>query len=570
LVEGTTIESLQHAIKDKDAYPEIEWDATVRVGEALTEAETQFLAERRERVARAVSAFLNEEVDPRDVPVIGIASSGGGCRAMIASLATFETFDRVGLLRGTTYIAGVSGSTWAMSSLYSVGRDWDALRDRLQKQLSDNYLSVRDLVNAINSPDGPQVLMGMAQKYFGDRSFSTVDLYGTLLSARVRAAGNIHHGPQRNFGKLSDQRWAMTYEDLPLPIYTAVSHEVGKKEAKYQWWEFTPFEVGFQKMLPSQQRLFSAWVPTWSFGRQFEKGESVERLPEISLGLLLGTFGSAFTASVAAIWNEFQDVLPKTLQQRILPLLEDISQVHPISPATFPNPLYHLRRPESPDDTDDDLAILNAPTLALMDAGFENNIPFAPLLRQERQVDLVIAVDASMDVGVDPWLRKAEKYAKERGVVFPPLPLPETGDAKGKEVTDDAEARCRIFSTIKDAAHINTRSPETHRQAPSDQSHAPPPLSHDFTLIYLPLLRNPTYSATLDPQRTEWCATHNFTFTPSQTAQLAGLANANVEESLERIRDAVRRAWRAKRARRERRERERWGRKMEDGPAEEF
>lgn len=187
--------------------------------------------------------------------------SGGGCRAMIGNLASLEAFDKMGLLDGVTYIAGVSGSTWAMAQLYSLGRDFDAIRQRLAKQLATNYLSLSDLVAAVNSPGGERVLIGIAQKYFAAKSFSTVDIFGTLLTARLlvpeaakasatraiaaaaqagaKAMGNSvddTDSDQVDRGKLSYQQTTMEKESLPLPIYTAVSHHIGKdtEGSKYQ------------------------------------------------------------------------------------------------------------------------------------------------------------------------------------------------------------------------------------------------------------------------------------------------------------------------------------------------
>ena len=34
--------------------------------------------------------------------------------------------------------------------------------------------------------------------------------------------------------------------------------------------------------------VFLAWVPTWAFGRKFELGKNLNRLPEQNLGQLIG------------------------------------------------------------------------------------------------------------------------------------------------------------------------------------------------------------------------------------------------------------------------------------------
>ena len=94
----------------------------------------------------------------------------------------------------------------------------------------------------------------------------------------------------------------------PLPILTAIRHErpwndwadkehafktedysreehSAAKDAWFQWFEMTPFEVGCDEL--------EAYVPIWGFGRPFEEGKSTMQLPEHSLALLLGLCTSA-------------------------------------------------------------------------------------------------------------------------------------------------------------------------------------------------------------------------------------------------------------------------------------
>lgn len=66
---------------DPRIYPEVEWDAEVRLGEDVCLAERAFLAERK-RIMKASFAQLmgipEDEVDERDLPIVAIAGSGGG------------------------------------------------------------------------------------------------------------------------------------------------------------------------------------------------------------------------------------------------------------------------------------------------------------------------------------------------------------------------------------------------------------------------------------------------------------------------------------------------------------
>ena len=57
-----------------------------------------------------------------------------------------------------------------------------------------------------------------------------------------------------------------------------------QSKTRWLWYEFTPYEVGCDELgvrlsTRSLPRLISlqAWIPSWSFGRQFENGQNVER-----------------------------------------------------------------------------------------------------------------------------------------------------------------------------------------------------------------------------------------------------------------------------------------------------
>ncbi len=45
-----------------------------------------------------------------------------------------------------------------------------------------------------------------------------------------------------------------------------------------------------------------------------------------------------------------------------------------------------------------------------------NNLPIYPLLRRDRNVDIIVCFDASADIKQENWLSVVEGYAKQRGV----------------------------------------------------------------------------------------------------------------------------------------------------------
>ena len=50
-----------------------------------------------------------------------------------------------------------------------------------------------------------------------------------------------------------------------------------------------------------------------------------------------------------------------------------------------------------------------------------NNLPLYPLLRKDRNVDIIVCFDASANIKEENWLSVAEGYAKQRGVIGWPV-----------------------------------------------------------------------------------------------------------------------------------------------------
>ncbi|XP_043916366.1 cytosolic phospholipase A2 beta-like [Protopterus annectens] len=91
--------------------------------------------ERKKVVLQAIKKVLKCEtldVDEQDTPTIAVLASGGGLRAMISLAGTLEALNEAGLLNCVTYLCGVSGSTWCMSSIYDI-QDWTKFDEVVQK-----------------------------------------------------------------------------------------------------------------------------------------------------------------------------------------------------------------------------------------------------------------------------------------------------------------------------------------------------------------------------------------------------------------------------------------------------
>ncbi|KAK2066830.1 hypothetical protein P8C59_000613 [Phyllachora maydis] len=489
MAPGSLADEIWHEAHDPTVHPEIQCSAKVRVSEELCEEEKRFLARRKKVVAVALAKYLGldeDEVHADDVPTIAVCGSGGGLRALVAGTGSLMATAEDGLFDCVTYTSGVSGSCW-LQALYNssitdghFGRAIDHLKARLGTHIAYPPIAFSALTSA---PTNKALLSGMVEKLKGDShsDFGLVDGYGVLLAARLLVPKGELGVNERDF-KLSNQRDYVKFGQNPLPIYTAVRHEIpdlasavakddsipladgakedakeqAKKEAWFQWFEMTPYEFFCEE--------FSAGIPTWALGRKFRNGRDVPTetglyLPETRLPLLLGVFGSAFCATLSHYYREVRPlVLGLSGFQAVDELISgrnaDLSKVHPIDPAQVPNFAYAMGPGQLPATVPP--ALLRSPYVQLMDAGMSNNIPVYPLLRPGRGVEVVLAFDASADVRTDNWLAVADGYARQRGIKGWPVgigwPRPDESPAQAEEELGRAQAASPEEADVKLAA----------------------------------------------------------------------------------------------------------------------
>lgn len=251
---------------DPEIHPEVIWDAKVRLSRDLCPEEQVFLDLRRKRTTKALARYLDvaeSEIHPEDVPIIGLCGSGGGLRALVAGASSALCTQESGLFDCVTYTAGVSGSCW-LQTLFntSIGqgsyqRIIDHLKQRIQVHIAYPPAALKLLSTM---PTNKFLLSGYVEKLRGvpDADFGLVDAYGLLLAARLLVPKGELRVDDMDL-KISSQKLSVQDGKAPLPIYTAVRHEIPKhmedhmKPSKYawhntkyfdwfQWFEFTPYE----------------------------------------------------------------------------------------------------------------------------------------------------------------------------------------------------------------------------------------------------------------------------------------------------------------------------------------
>jgi hypothetical protein len=135
---------------------------SIRSATSLSLNETAWLGLRRNNIvwsmrdllARAniigldTNSYIDKLINASALPIIGIAISGGGYRALMNGAGAIAAFDNRttnstlqghlgGLLQASTYVSGLSGGSWLVGSIYV-----------------NNFTSVQDIINTTPNVSG--------------------------------------------------------------------------------------------------------------------------------------------------------------------------------------------------------------------------------------------------------------------------------------------------------------------------------------------------------------------------------------------------------------------------------
>ncbi|XP_073913972.1 cytosolic phospholipase A2 gamma-like [Castor canadensis] len=226
-----------------------------------------------------------------EAPVIAVLGSGGGLRAHFACLGVLIQLKNHGLLDVITYLAGVSGSTWALSSFYTNSGNVEHIEAVLEHRFDPENWSIWDSLQKTIEAASLE-------------NYSLTDFWAYIVVSRQT----------REFqdSLLSSIKKHVEKGTLPYPIFAAIDndlHPVWKDhKTRKSWFEFTPHHAGY----PALQ----AYIPITQFGSQFENGRLVKSAPERDLSFLRGLWGSAIAnteENKKFIWDEFLSLKEKLL-----------------------------------------------------------------------------------------------------------------------------------------------------------------------------------------------------------------------------------------------------------------
>ncbi|KAL8973307.1 MAG: hypothetical protein Q9197_002408, partial [Variospora fuerteventurae] len=512
MAPGSLADEIWQEAQDPFLNPEIARRAQVRIGNDLCDEEKLFQHRRKNRTARALAKYLGipeEQIDPSDVPTIAMCGSGGGLRAMVAGTSSYLSAQEAGLYDCVTYTAGVSGSCWLQALYYStIGKqDFGTLLNHLKRRIGTHIAYPPTALGLLTAaPTNKFLLSGIVERARGDPTaeFGLVDVYGILLAARLLVPRGELDVDSRNL-KLSNQQAYLQDGAHPLPIYTAVRHEIpieekkssnekdhgeaspatkekAKQEAWFQWFESTPYELWSEEL--------GAGIPSWSVGRPFHNGVGVVRengysVPELRVPFMLGIWGSAFCATLSHYYKEIRPVIKGLvgfggINDLLTEKDDELVKVHPIEPASIPNYVLGLQDQLPPTAAK---SIFRSDHLELADAGMSNNLPIYPLLRPGRGVDILIAFDASADIKTENWLSVADGYARQRGIKgwplgagWPKAAAPTSSDtAEQLEVAESAslqQAAAKIADAREERRTFSTRKADARAEEDKDNNNA--------------------------------------------------------------------------------------------------
>lgn len=430
-------ESAYVSKRQKHVLPEA-WSSYLSAVERSAGAHKVFLPHYLTSILKGHSQF----------PTLGIATSGGGMRAALFGGTVLDTFDgrnttavatgTGGLLQAATYLSGLSGGSWLVSSLvqadfptvpsliFGVGPTggnafggW--LNELGLSSISTNATVQTQFIELLLAEIAGKRAAGFPVTFADvwSRSLARHFVNGTTLADFFST--NLTHGAGETWSSVAN---LSTFQNHGMPFPIVVADSISKFENDQliipgnqvpltnPIFEFNIFETGsFDPMLAS-------FVPTSLLGSR--NGTCVTNFDQIS-----------FIAGASSnLWNEFNVSAAALAASTIGPIIAAINETFPqpglrLDIAAVPNSFQGIA-PKTFLDS-------NQTVLSLVDGGEDGQvIPIQPMLVKSRGVDVVIAIDAAADTE-NNWTNGSSIISTaERASFFPgvyPLPpIPKNAD----------------------------------------------------------------------------------------------------------------------------------------------
>ncbi|KAG9650594.1 lysophospholipase Plb2, partial [Aureobasidium melanogenum] len=343
------------------------------------------------------------------LPNIAIAGSGGGYRAMMNYAGAVAAFDNRttnstgagqlgGLLQASTYLAGLSGGSWLVGSLFMnnfttvesiLSKDTSASNSGGTWQFEQTIFEgpAESGLSILNTAEYLHDLYDTVQdKKDAGYETSITDYWGRALSYQLINASM--GGPAYTFSSIADSD-QFRAGDTPMPILVTDGRARGELVigGNATIYEFNPWELG------SFDPTTFAFAPLRYLGSNFSDGVVVPGDMQCvrgfdNAGYVMGTSSSLFNQAFLQI-NGSTGLINEALTAILSEIGQDNDDI-----ANYPNPFFGVNNATSRSaDTDQ---------LTLVDGGEDGqNIPLHPLIQPERHVDVIFAIDSSADTTTD-------------------------------------------------------------------------------------------------------------------------------------------------------------------------
>ena len=339
------------------------------------------------------------------LPNIGIAASGGGYRALMNGAGVLAAFDSRtenstapgqlgGLLQSATYLAGLSGGSWLVGSLFAnnftsvtdildatSGNTWDFSQSIFQGPgnipgLSslDYYHHIQDDVSA--KQDAPY-----------NFNISITDYWGRSLSYQL--VNDTEGGPSYTFSSIALQDF-FTSGSVPLPLFVADERNPGQVliSSNTTVFEFNPWEFG------SWDPTLYGFAPLRYAGSNFSGGSIPDDQSCLAgfdnIGYVMGTSSTLFNEFFLEFNTTAGGDVPDFIRNGVNDILSDLTDNQNDIADWTPNPFLGYNNRTNANHA--------ASSLTLVDGGEDlQNIPLHPLIQPVREVDVIFAIDSSAD-----------------------------------------------------------------------------------------------------------------------------------------------------------------------------
>lgn len=520
--------------------------------------EAEYIEHRKKAGREALQAFVGGTlvITDKDLITVGSCFSGGGVRATLETLGWLKGAQNIGFFPLMHYMAGLSGSTWVLNPWVASGLTLDQFTQKLLPRLEK---SLTDYIRSMTKKDLSRVLITLGRKFYNQLSVGPVDLYGILL-AELFLRDIVKNPHECTLSSLSASLQEGNY---PFVLSTAVvTNEDGKAVC-----EFSPFTIGSHEL--------GSFIPTWSFGRIFKNGQStivqpshlfkaeelltkgvidvaaklstkmqkkstsfkagVERLMnecdsddiqsayygrELTLGYLMGIWGSAFAVDIYSLLHELKRRLSEgyispeeldesagLMQANLIALITQKCFEWGTSSDALAKLQGSLKNDHVGAATIGNFANKSSSeTVSVIDGGFYTidhnrlSIAITPLLT--RNLHLITICDSTLLLEGAPALRAAEAYAQKMHLKFPKINYEGISTQIASMFVDESDLDMPI-------------------------------------IVYMPGIANKAYDPLFDPLTASFTETTNFTYTQEQSQKVMGLLECNVMQSKDILRQAV-------------------------------